>query len=230
MIRAVILDIDDTMYSFKRTHKKAMAALTAYIKEQFGVEPEKAETLLKKCLDIVTARTGDCAAQHNRLIRFECFLEQIGCADHWKAIEMYHVYWDTLIDVMEPEPGLLSLVSRLKEKDIKLGVGSDMTAYIQYKKLRKLGVLPYLDFIVVSEEAGVEKPARKFFELCVEKAGCRPEECVFIGDNLKKDVIGAAACGLVGIWYRPGMGDAGEKECGYPAIASFYEDLPGEER
>lgn len=33
-----------------------------------------------------------------------------------------------------------------------------MTAYIQYKKLESLGVTPYIDFMVSSEEAGVEKP------------------------------------------------------------------------
>lgn len=229
MIKAVILDIDDTMYSFTKTHKKALAALTAYIKENFGMEPEEAEKVLKKCMGIVTARTGNFAAQHNRLIRFQCFLEQIGSTDYKRAVEMYHVYWDTLIEVMEPEAGLLSFVSRLKEKNIKLGVGSDMTAYIQYKKLEKLGVLPYLDFIVVSEEAGAEKPAGRFFELCVEKAGCRPEECVFIGDSLKKDVLGSAACGLAGTWYHPEGKDPLVPE-DVPVLTSFYEKLQGEGR
>lgn len=228
MIKAVILDIDDTMYSFTGTHKVAMGALLTYIEEQFGVERERAQALLRECMDIVTERTGDSAAQHNRLIRFQCFLEQIGSTDYRRAMEMYHAYWDTLLKVMEPEPGLLSLVSRLKEKGIRLGVGSDMTAYIQYKKLEKLGVLPYLDFIVVSEEAGAEKPTRRFFDLCVEKAGCRPGECVFIGDNLKKDVLGAAACGLVGTWYRPGGEDTDVGQ-GVPTIKSFEDYLPGEE-
>ena len=49
-------------------------------------------------------------------------------------MEMYHVYWDTILEVMEPEPGLVPLLSRLKARGIRLGVGSDMTAYIQYKK------------------------------------------------------------------------------------------------
>lgn len=220
MIKAVILDIDDTMYSYQKAHRKAMEALTAYIEEHFGMAPEAAEALVQKCLETVAARTGDSAAQHNRLLRFQCFLEQTGCTEYEKAMEMYHVYWDTLIEVMEPEPGLLSFVSHLKEKGIKLGVGSDMTAYIQYKKLAKLGVLPYLDFIVVSEEAGVEKPARRFFALCVEKAGCLPEECVFIGDNLKKDVAGATDCGLKGVWYHPDKDDTG-----YPTITSFCDCL-----
>ena len=101
-----------------------------------------------------------------------------------------------------------------------------MTAYIQYKKLEKLGVLKYLDFIVTSEEAGEEKPTPRFFELCVKKAGCKPEECVFIGDSLKKDVIGPTEYGLEGTWYCPE--DA--VSAGYPVIRSFEDFMRGEEQ
>ena len=93
-----------------------------------------------------------------------------------------------------------------------------MTAYIQYKKLEKLGVLKYLDFIVTSEEAGEEKPTPRFFELCVKKAGCKPEECVFIGDSLKKDVQGAADAGLAAVWYDP-------EDSGDPADVSRITDM-----
>ena len=203
MIKAVIFDIDNTLYSLDKANETAMSALGAYAKENFGMEPEETKRLSRKCMDIVAERTGDCAAQHSRLLRYQCFLEQIGSTDYRKAMEMYHVYWDTILAVMEPEPGIVSLILRLKDAGIKLGIGSDMTAYMQYKKLEKLGVLQYLDFLVVSEEAGAEKPAPRFFELCVKKAGCKPEECVFIGDNLKKDVIGSTECGLIGTWYNP---------------------------
>lgn len=228
MIKAVIFDIDNTMYNFDESHKSAMAALCAYTEKNFGMDADETKKLAAKCMGMIIERLGDnCAAIHNRLIRFQCFLEQIGSADYQKAMEMYHTYWDTLLDVMEPEPGLLPLLKRLKEKGIKIGIGSDMTAYIQYKKLEKIGALGYLDFIVTSEEAGAEKPAPQFFELCVKKAGCRPEECVFIGDNLKKDVEGSARFGMAGTWYHPGKGpsDGGSD---YPVIRSFEDYLHGE--
>lgn len=230
MIKAVVFDIDNTMYDFDRANQIAITAIGAYAKENFGMEPEEAVRLVKECMDIVTERTGEnCAALHNRLIRFQCFLEQIGCTDYQKAMEMYHIYWDTILEVMEPEPGLCALLSRLKERGIKLGIGSDMTAYIQYKKLEKLGVLQYLDFLVTSEEAGAEKPTPRFFELCLKKAGCEAKECVFIGDSLPKDVIGAAQCGLIGTYYNP-KGKKIEEAAGYPAIESFEEYLRGEEQ
>lgn len=227
MIKAAIFDIDNTLYNLDKANETAMSALGIYVKKNFGMEPEETRRLAGKCMGIVAQRTGDYAAQHNRLLRYQCFLEQIGSTDYQKAMEMYHVYWDTVLAVMEPEPGIVSLFLRLKDAGIRLGIGSDMTAYIQYKKLEKLGVLRYLDFLVMSEEAGAEKPAPRFFDLCVKKAGCRPEECVFIGDNLKKDVIGSTECGLKGTWYNPEDKEAKEA-AGYPVITSFEDYMRGE--
>ncbi len=252
MIKAVIFDIDNTMYNFDKAHKAAMAALAVYTGKNFGMGPEETDELVKKCMDIVTERTGDnCAALHNRLLRFQCFLEEIGSADYQKALEMYHIYWDTLLDAMEPEPGLVPLLRRLKQRGIRTGIGTDMTAYIQYKKLEKIGVLQYLDFLVTSEEAGAEKPSPRFFELCLKKAGCEPSECIFIGDNLKKDVAGSTAFGMVGTWYMPNETGAERNECAscsvscretrympneagtgteqYPVVTSFEEFLPAGE-
>ena len=82
-------------------------------------------------------------------------------------------------------------------------------------------VSEYIDFIVTSEEAGVEKPHPHLFDICVEKAGVRAEECAFIGDNLKKDVEGAWNSGLKGFWYTKEQEP--EKQTEYPVIRSFTE-------
>lgn len=115
-------------------------------------------------------------------------------------------------------------MEELKNRHIRIGIGTDMTASIQYKKLLKLGLAPYIDFIVTSQEAGVEKPHPHFFDICLEKAGCLPEECAFVGDNQKKDVKGALDHGMLGIWYSQEKEPEGTFD--FPVIAS-YTDLKG---
>ena len=112
---------------------------------------------------------------------------------------MYHLYWDSLLSSARPEEGVLQLMQLLKTKGIGIGIGTDMTAYIQYEKLEALGVSSYIDWIVTSEEAGAEKPAERFFALCAEKAGADPSQCIFIGDTLEKDVEGALKLSLIHI-------------------------------
>lgn len=78
-----------------------------------------------------------------------------------------------------------------------------MTSDVQYRKILKLGLGKYIDGIVTSEEAGEEKPHRKLFDLCVEKAGVMVEESIFIGDSIAHDVTGAQNIGMPVILYRP---------------------------
>ena len=78
-----------------------------------------------------------------------------------------------------------------------------MTADWQYAKLKRLGLMAYVDFIVTSEEAGAEKPDAALFLLCAEKAGCTPEECAFVGDSLLGDALGARDAGMAAYWLCP---------------------------
>ncbi len=61
---------------------------------------------------------------------------------------------------------------------------------------RKLGLEPYLDFVVSSEEVGANKPAPAIFLAAVEKAGVKASEAVHVGDQYELDVVGARGVGI----------------------------------
>ena len=172
MIKTIIFDIDNTMYSFKTGNQAGMAALCAYAKEQFGITEGEFLDKFKKGKKLAEDRVGtDTAAIHNRLIRMQVILELMGKPLFPHALNLYHCYWDALLASAKPEPGLLDAMKALKAAGLTLGVGTDMTAYIQYKKLERLGAAPYIDFITTSEEVGAEKPNPRLFLECVRKAG-----------------------------------------------------------
>ncbi len=225
MIKAVIFDIDNTLYDFDKANACGMAMARDYCRRSFGLDEPLFQEYYRKAWHLAERRVGmDTAAIHNRMLRFQCMMELLEQPLFPHAKVLCCGYWDTVLSHMEPSPGIMQLCRTLKEKQIRIGIGTDMTAYIQYRKLEELGLSSYIDMIVTSEEAGVEKPHPDFFRLCVEKAGCLAEECAFVGDNLKKDVEGAIAAGLHGIWYSQGK----EPEPGlqFPVIRSFQED-PG---
>ena len=202
MIKAVIFDLDNTLYSYDANHIYGMEALVSYCMENFGMTEEETREYYRKAGYIVQDRIGtDTAAIHSRMLRLQCMMELLEKPLFPHVQKMYHIYWDAFIQHMKPNPGALEFLAELKKRKIRIGIGTDMTAYIQYKKLETIGVESYIDFIVTSEEAGVEKPHYRLFELCVEKAGVPAEECAFIGDNVKKDIEGAWESGLKGIWY-----------------------------
>lgn len=203
MIQTVIFDIDNTLYDYDAAHEVAFQALTDYAARELGLSSADFAALHQEANQVLKARTGgNCAATHNRLLRYQIILE-LAQKPIFHAPRMEQLYWSTLMDAFSPSPGALDCLRQLKAAGVRLGIGTDMTADWQYAKLERLGMLPLLDFMVTSEEVTDEKPGERFFRLCQEKAHCPPQQCAFVGDSLKKDVGGAQRAGMVPIWYHP---------------------------
>jgi putative hydrolase of the HAD superfamily len=62
-----------------------------------------------------------------------------------------------------------------------------------------LGISQFLTAVVTSEQAGVEKPDSAIFKAAYVQAGLKPEEMVYVGDQLTSDVMGANKAGSRGI-------------------------------
>ena len=101
-----------------------------------------------------------------------------------------------------------------------MGICTDLTVHIQHRKIRKLRIDEYIDAIVTSEEAGVEKPDFKMYNKILEKLDVNPEEALFIGDSLKKDVLGPMEYGMKALWLYSKTGK--DK---YQSIQNFDELL-----
>ena len=201
MIKAVIFDIDNTLYSYDAAHAAAWETLCAYVKKNLGMERETFARCHKEAMDTVRERLGtDCPAIHDRCLRYQVLLEKKKLPLR-HALAMSDCYWETLIRAAAPTPGIMECLPKLKEAGYILGIGTDMTIEYQLKKLIGLRMLPYFDFLVCSEEVNAEKPDEKLFLTCARKAGVSPQECLFIGDNLKKDVLGAKNAGMEALWF-----------------------------
>lgn len=228
MPRAVIFDIDGTLYDYSAAHAHAFRAVTDYAAKALGLTAERFETLHDWADERLRAHTGGhCAAIHDRLIRYQLMLERLGLSIA-HAPKMEQIYWSTLIGHMAPNPGLHEAFDWIKARGLRLGVGTNMTANWQFAKLERLGVLGQVDFMVTSEEAGAEKPDQRLFQLCAEKAGCAPEECVFVGDSLRGDVLGAQAAGMRGIWLHDGTTEAAPGIARIDALSRLPEALSKE--
>ena len=203
MIKAVIFDLDNTLYNFDAANEFGIRALAAYTELVFGWDYPRMKDLYEESREKLTELMGDVGSAHNRLLRFQNLLEEKKLPLHPHALEMAKAYWRGVLDNMALSPGAREIMEELRRMGIRIGLGTDMTAYMQYEKLIRLGLMEYMDFIVSSEEAGTDKPGNAFFMLCARKAGCLPGECLFIGDNIVRDYGGAAAAGMQARWFIP---------------------------
>ena len=156
-------------------------------------------------------------------------MEQNGLPLHPHALNMYDIYWDTLIRNAKVYPGVETALSDLKKAGYTLGIGTNMTARIQFRKLTAFGLLQYFDFIVSSEEADREKPQEDIFKYCAKKAHCLPSQCVYVGDSMIHDIIGAQGAGMIPIWFRPqaeNFASALTHSTAFPEAVPLSEQVP----
>ncbi len=82
-----------------------------------------------------------------------------------------------------------------------------MSRYAQGDDGLVLDVAPFikaLEHAADCEAVVMGKPAREFFDAAVRKLGTAPSDTVMIGDDIRGDVGGAQAAGLMGILVRTG--------------------------
>jgi putative hydrolase of the HAD superfamily len=106
--------------------------------------------------------------------------------------------WEDIFWLNDSVAGLLRF---LKEKGYPLYLGSN-TNVLHAKHFRRqfAETLDLLDGLILSYEVGHMKPAREFFEACMQAAGAPGSSCVFI-DDIAENVEGARSAGLHAIHY-----------------------------
>lgn len=201
-IKSVIFDIDNTLYDFGYSNKIALDALREYSKKNFGWTSEQFDEKHLAVQNEIYEDIGYNGSCRDRMLRYQKMIEQSSLPLFPHAVKMYELYWSTLIETLTPNEGYSEIMQILKENKIKIGIGTDMTPYIQMLKLEKMKILQYIDFMVTSEEAGLEKPSPVIFKMCLKKSGFLANECLFVGDDLKKDYYGALSSGMHALWYN----------------------------
>lgn len=88
----------------------------------------------------------------------------------------------------------IETVKTLVSRGYKVGVISDLIGTIEIDEwLDRDGLRPYFCTVQQSSVTMLRKPHPAIYFLALRESGVRPEESVFIGDNLERDIIGAKA-------------------------------------
>ncbi|MDD3219610.1 MAG: HAD-IA family hydrolase [Lachnospiraceae bacterium] len=203
MIKTIYFDLDNTLYDYDTLDHAGLDILQKYCENSFDISADEFYTCFRRAQQLIRRRINhEEAAIHNRLIRYQTMLELLEQPIYPHARVMFDMYWDFFYENMKPMQEVTEFLQGLKEAGFSIGIGTNMTAEVQYKKIECLELFPYIDYLVTSEETGVEKPDLHFFEICLEKAGCLPSECIFVGDHPDKDVAGARECGMHGVLFE----------------------------
>jgi len=79
------------------------------------------------------------------------------------------------------------------------------------------GLEDYFDVIVISEELGIEKPAKEIFQTALDRLKVKVENTIMVGNRSDADIVGANRIGMKSVWlkwndrYKETINSEGEK-------------------
>lgn len=187
MIRAVLFDLDDTLYD-QRAWLAGAWETVAGTATAYGVPPAE----LAAALGEIAAEGSD----RGRII--DRALERMG----WAGVPVEPLVRAFRSHAPGPGrlacfPGVPAALAQLRAR-CPIGLVTDGDPGIQRAKLAALDLGDAFDVVVLSDELGrpYRKPHPAPFQAALGALGVRPGEALFVGDRPDKDVAGAAAAGM----------------------------------
>lgn len=200
-IRAVLFDLDDTLYGdFATCDRLGLQAAGRYAEQAAGIPAAQAAEAMHRGRLMLRDTSKDEPESHDRVLFAKLGLESIGVNPVPYAEGMHAAYWTAVLDAMQRRDGVLELLTRLQQAGIPVGICTNMMADIQMRKLCRLGLAEVCGTLITSEEAGLDKPQAPIFHLAVKRLGVPAQDTLMVGDSFNHDVRGALAAGLQALW------------------------------
>ena len=168
----IVFDLDDTLYNELDYLKSAYKTIALY------VDPDAWKPLYAKMFSLY----------RNKINVFE-FVADAYSTDLGLLVEMYRNHQPNI----QLFDGVLEIFDAIKSRNGKIGIITDGRSHTQRAKLESLGILKYIDCIVISDEIGSEKPNVANFK-AIENS-LSGSVYYYIADNLKKDFVAPNALG-----------------------------------
>ncbi len=218
----LLFDIDNTLMDFTAGEKTALFQTM----EEMGVPIDEADYL--KYLEINRAawarfEAGELDSKAVQRVRFEDYAAHLG-RDAAQGIDMNAQYVENLGQQAILLPGALEMLTRLSAR-YKLAIATNGLTLVQRARLKKSGFLPLLSGVFISQEMGVQKPHRAYYESIFAFFGdTAREKYLMIGDSLSADIAGGINAGIDTCWYHPAGTEEAQIEPTY-TVRGFDELL-----
>jgi putative hydrolase of the HAD superfamily len=236
-MRAVLLDLDDTLLVERAANEDARRAACELAAERYGVDARSLRDAVKTRAGILWrasptihyCRRIGLSSSEGLWCRFLGSTPQITRlrnwapryrTDAWHFALTDHGVRDRQLAGMLAErfleerrsrhillPYAREALSALEER-YRLVLVTNGASCLQREKLAASGLRDHFEHVVVSGDLGIGKPEARIFLSALSAAGVRPEEAVMVGDSLERDIRGARRAGIAAIWLRGENGDA----------------------
>jgi putative hydrolase of the HAD superfamily len=213
-IRAITLDLDDTLWPFAPVARRIQATLAAWLAEHAPRTAARYDAAAAVAL-LVAVRDERPDLVHDLAeTRREALRRMLASAGEDPALaEPAFAALNDARQQVEVYPDAAPALERLR------CLGPLVAITNGNADLERIGLADCFDAVIASERVGVAKPDPRIFELALARLDLPAADVLHAGDDLHTDVGGALAAGLQAAWvHRDLTGDA-------PAAALRARDL-----
>lgn len=189
----LLFDNDNTLMDFYAAEEQAIKNTC----KAFGVEPSDENAKLYSDInDSFWKRfeKGEIKREEIKVGRFRSFIQVLGVDIN--AEEMAARYFEELSLGNMLLDGALELCEALSGH-YKMHLITNGSTYIQKKRLAASPISKYFDKVFISEEMGVKKPDKAFFDAVISEIDEKDKEKIcIIGDSMSSDILGGINSGI----------------------------------
>lgn len=194
MIKAVVFDLDHTLFDRYATIKKLVPQLRKHFDLGDGITDEYFIQELSYADKHFVHKGWE--GIYNHLVSKGIFKTLPGFAEYTEIVLRHFRHIAEKYDFAEP------VLKKIKSKGYKIGLITNGSHELQYKKLGMLELTDLFDEIIVSGDTPYQKPDERIFLMMAEKMGVEPSEMMYVGDHPLNDVEGSRKAGCVSVWVK----------------------------
>ena len=194
-IRAITLDLDDTLWEIHPVIRRAEKRLYEWLGENFPRITEMyTPSDLREIRSQIVIEFADRA--HDLTFLRHTVLGRIGVAAGYGTdfIDDAFNVFDAVRNDVDIFPGVIPALEALGERFRLIAVTNGNA------NLESIGIRHLFDDVVTAAMAGAAKPASVVFDMAVRVGGASKQETLHVGDHPLYDVDGARAAGLRTAW------------------------------
>lgn len=206
MITSVLFDMGGTLediYVDERSEREAIEKLQAML-TQAGLETGVDLDELKRRVDAGWVRYGQFRDPTNielKPVQIWCdyVLTDFGFAREALApvCEPIAHMWEVTHYHRALRPRAAEMLQGLQELGMKLGIVSNTAALYQvFDILEQYGIRNYFRDVTLSSVTGFRKPDPNIFQVALRQIQSAPDQCVYVGDTVSRDIIGSKRAGF----------------------------------
>ena len=200
MFEILLIDLDDTILDFKKAEAVAIAKTIG----SFGLEPtpevlHRYHIINKMHWEMMERKEID--REQVLVGRFEMLFREMGV--EVDPILCARTYEGNLSQGHYFLPGAPETLEQLFGK-YRLFLVSNGTARVQAGRLESAGINHYFENIFISEDIGINKPDKGYFDRCFAQiANFDAQKTLIVGDSLSSDILGGKNAGIATCWVNP---------------------------